>query len=195
MELLQGRTLDTLIRERPLNPSEIIDIAIDVADALDAAHTHGIVHRDIKPANIFITHRGTPKILDFGLAKPSAERTGHVRTEASTDGATTAQHLTSPGITVGTIAFMSPEQARGEPLDARSDLFSLGGVLYQMATRQLPFEGETTAVIFDGILNREPVAVLDRNPDVPQRLHEIIHNALEKDRELRSQSAAEIRQN
>jgi Tol biopolymer transport system component len=193
MELLQGEPLDTYLLHHRLTTAEIVNIAIGIADGLDAAHGAGIVHRDIKPGNIFITVRGEPKILDFGLAK-AANPT--VRTQAAgwSEALTVApEHLTSPGTTVGTVAFMSPEQARGQELDARSDLFSLGAVLYQMVTRRVPFEGDTPAVIFDGILNHDPVPVNARAADVPPRLQDVINKALEKDRDLRFQSAAEIR--
>jgi eukaryotic-like serine/threonine-protein kinase len=192
MELLQGEPLEEALQHRRLTPAEIVEIGIALADALDAAHTGGIIHRDIKPANIFLTSRRTPKLLDFGLAKPSRMRVARSGNQIVSEGET-LEHLTSPGVAVGTVAFMSPEQARGEPLDARTDLFSLGCVLYQMATDELPFGGNTNAVVFDNILNREPTPAIERNPTIPRRLHEIIHTALEKDRELRCQTAAEIR--
>lgn len=194
MELIEGEPLDQYITRHRLEVQELLDFAIHIADALDAAHTSGILHRDIKPANILISSRGQAKILDFGLAKlVAAQKSASQPTYAGTTLAAPVEHLTSPGTAVGTIAFMSPEQARGKELDARSDLFSFGAVLYEMATGKLPFEGETTAVIFDGILNRDPVPVRALNPELPPKLEEIVRTALEKDRELRYQSAAEMR--
>jgi serine/threonine protein kinase/cytochrome c-type biogenesis protein CcmH/NrfG len=196
MELLEGETVKHRISSGAVRLDDVVEFGMQIADALDAAHTRGIVHRDIKPANLFITQRGQIKILDFGLAKLLSQRDRFDSVMASTAagaGATAGDMLTSPGSTLGTIAYMSPEQARGEPLDARTDLFSFGVVLYEMTTGRMAFDGSTSALIFDAILHKPAKSIQQINPELPNELERIISKALEKDREMRYQAAAELR--